>query len=200
MPANTDTLTSANDGFTGSNGDIVSIISKYKLTSIGNATAYKMQLADLNGMKNLTTCKGAYLIGDIKHVNVATQMLEIQFVGRYHSGSLTEVATKFPNLTTLYFSSSNLTGKLSDLGTLIALTYLAFGDFTRETSTIEAFVTAQRTARVAKGLPAENSIGIRMEGLNSSDVTFNEVKVSSNDATLSWTSDTITFDGITINA
>lgn len=63
---------------------------------------------------------------------------------------------------------------------------------------IEEFVAAQRVALAAAGLSVSKSINFCANG--GSGLTFNGSAASTADTTLSWTENTITFDGVTINA
>lgn len=102
-----------------------------------------------------------------------------------------ELAEKLPAIReyTLWSTAANSTGTFDDFGVCTGLT--SFKGF-HGSGTIEGFVAKQRAASRTTG-----SVTLQYLGA----VTFNGSTINSGTAkTLSWTANTITFDGTTINA
>lgn len=103
------------------------------------------------------------------------------------------ILSKAVNLTTLESNYVNTVGKLDDLGHNTKLTYITLYN-SSVTGTVEAFVAAQR----ANGRTTCTNI---TTVFGNTSIKFNSQSIiGSGEKALSWTDDTITFDGVTISA
>lgn len=91
--------------------------------------------------------------------------------------------------------NNKITGNIHEIGHLTSLNTVNLTGNTSIVGSIESFVAAQR----ANGRTTE-STGINL-GWGLTNVTFNgESSARSHNSTLTWTADTITYDGVTISA
>jgi hypothetical protein len=112
------------------------------------------------------------------------------------NGNLLDLSV-LTNVEVLWANSINnkVTGNITDIGNLINLKQIKFSGNTGVTGSIEEFVAAQRLAgRTIESTGIDFSRGM-------ANVTFNGNSTLTNHAcTLTWTADSITYDGVTISA
>lgn len=130
-----------------------------------------------------------FLIGDVSSIEEASLGL-VRFADTSFSSFL-----KLTNVKNLRFNGIvTLSGDMSVLGGLVHLTDLGFPNTFNVSCVIEDFVGHARTAGRTSG-------SIIFGWAGASNTTFQGVRVENKGATtLSWTSNTITYDGVTINA
>lgn len=106
-------------------------------------------------------------------------------------GRLSELASKIPNVSTLYADRSSVGGNISDLGALIKLTKIDVSN-TNVTGSLESFVVAQRRSgrSTCNGITFQNT---------QTNLTFNGAAINAN-GSLSWTSSAITYNGTTVDS
>lgn len=159
-----------------------------KTLSVGgtNVTGDISKLAKLT---SLTALKlgGTYVTGDISKLNVLNKLQILFLDSTKVTGSINGFNT-LTNLTSLSLAYTQITGDIINLGSLVNLTNIGIGG-SNISGTIESFVQAQRSA-------GRSSAQITGSSANWGNVTFNG---SSTKGTLSWTSATITMNGVTIN-
>ena len=141
-------------------------------------------------LTSLTTLSvgGTHVTGDISKFNVLNNLQILILDSTKVSGSINGFNT-LTNLTSLSLANTQVTGDIINLGSLINLTNIGIGNCNIN-GTIESFVQAQRSA-------GRSSAQITGSSINWGKVTFNG---SSTKGLLSWTSTTITMNGVTINA
>lgn len=180
---------------------VMEIEGKYDITEL-----YISGIKDIKGGFNTfpSTLESISLIGnslqiDLSSVSRFTGVKELT-LGDNSNTTLTGTLDALKDLTLLESftcpsSNNSVSGNISVLGALTNLSKInCFGN-RNITGTLESFVAAQRTA----GRTTE-STGIDM-GWGLYGVTFNGAAINrTHVATLTWTADTITYDGVTISA
>ena len=189
------------------NGDYnIHVKSKYVLTDIllsGNS-AYKnplnIVLRNLIYVPDLVSIVVPDAYGTLEDLKSATalQVLRIKTPSGADShiyGKLSDLADLSELHEFVINRCINITGELSQLGSLVNLTSITVmyesGYESLISGTIESFVAAQRLA----GRTTESGISCLF---NHTNITFNGSLVSSSSQrTLSWTATTITYNGVT---
>lgn len=184
----------------------VSIPNKYNLTFFEANFKEKVDLNELRYCTklNVINLKGSDLAYSLDDFNIESSVLTvIKFNNsRYVRGSINKLL-KY-NLRTLWFHSDakyftetdfSILGKFRscvDYGSTMVNSRLA--------GSIEDFVAQKRLARTAAGLEVAGSCIFYWLG-DGGNVTFQGTPITNvNDNTISWTANTITYNGITINA
>lgn len=159
-----------------------------KTLSVGGANVTG-DISKLAKLTSLTTLKlgGTHVTGDISKLNVLNKLQILNLDQTKVTGSINGFNT-LTNLTSLSSAYTQITGDIINLGSLVNLTNIGIGG-SNISGTIESFVQAQRSA-------GRSSAQITGSSANWGNVTF---KGSSTKGTLSWTSATITMNGVTIN-
>jgi hypothetical protein len=139
-----------------------------------------------------------YRVINIENPDSLQYMKELMkiYINQYSSFSPEFELNNLSNCTKcieLEFNSPRLKGNINSLGKLTAITYINIYN-AQVTGSIESFVASQRT----NGRTTCDSIRTAFGGTS---VTFNGQAISGgSEKVLSWTADTITFDGTTIDA
>ena len=189
----------------------IKITNKYALTAISSINGWKGSLANLSYCNKLEKFSTTYGFGVAENTEIFPSLPSLKqltlidsFNGdnSFLEGNVSNILNGLnPSIcTSINFNLSKVKyGDLTKLfGRFINLTVMKFDPtFTdnRLTGTIESFVQEQR--RLGRSVCDGINIGLGNYG-----VTFNETMTysSSDNKTLSWTEDTITLNGVTINA
>lgn len=178
----------------------VELSNKYDITylSLPNAYIEPIDVADMQYCNELQTCI-VPMKGDLSNLGIMPYVTNLDLRRPNESYDLVGTLSAFANLTsltTLNLSKNRvITGNIADLGPLTSLTSLSLGDLNAITGTVEGFVAAQRSA----GRTTCSSLSVPYIG--STPITFNGSSiVSVSQTTISWTENTITIGGTTINA
>ena len=147
-------------------------------------------ISKFSNLINLTTLylSGCSVTGDISKFSNLINLTTLVLDGNNVTGSI-NLFNALTNLTSLSLALTQVTGDIINLGSLVNLTNIGIGG-SNISGTIESFVQAQRSA-------GRSSAQITGSSANWGKVTFNG---SSTKGALSWTSTTITMNGVTINA
>lgn len=167
-------------------------------------------ILNLNDFKYTYIQPGIFVTGNISgnlieavNNNVfGSNTIELNVINRSLSDKLTgDVEGLFDdNLIYSYFDLSGntgLTGSLDKLGshlTLNSINRVTLPDTKQVSLNIENFVTYARTVL------SERTSELTFRHVDTCYVTFNDTEQTGFNGTLTWTSDTITFNGVTINA
>lgn len=133
---------------------------------------------------------------DINYRNLPLANIDLSYVNV--TGNLEDFIKYKDTLVDLKIFGSYIKGDIADLGQCINLVELnkfnTFADY-KITGTVESFVAAQRAA-------GRDTASMSRFDVRGNDITFNGnlIDYSVQDNTLSWTANTITFNGETINA
>ncbi len=177
-----------------SNNECTLEVPKYTLKRFGGSSycIKNINIAKFN-YTEVNSFSGNFLEGNVTSLPQDTTY--VNFNGNTKIiGSLSDFAS-LVNITNLNTGNSSISpSSLSSIGTLTSLTdmqIIAFGS-------IEDFVSVQR----ANGRTTCDGITCRYLGaLSTNRSTFNGTAIANKaSTTLSWTADTITYDGTTINA
>ena len=137
--------------------------------------------------------KNKEIVGKISELKTNTILTNLGFNGQTGiSGSLSEIAAKFPNLTNLNIPHTNITGSIKDI--TCPLTYMGVYDCADINGSLEEFVATQRSHGRTTGTCSNG-------GYWTGNITLNGVALnSSNNNSFSWTASQITCGDITVNA
>lgn len=134
----------------------------------------------------------SYLLGDIQDLIGLASKIQSLYVHPMEGGHIsTDIFGKFEKLTNLTLDNYVI-GDIKELGKLLSLTNLAFGNATNVHGTIESLVAEFRKNGKLSGSFTGNSV-------NKSKVTFNG-STGKAIKSFAWTENTITVNGETINA
>lgn len=170
----------------------LSIMNKYKMTILQlNQLAFPEfdVLEEIRFMKNLTSLQSFNQSLDINKFPYTSILTYLNV--NYISGKLSVLADAIPNVSTLYVNQSSVEGDISELGRLVKLGRIDVSN-TNVTGSLESFVKAQRTAG------RSNCEKILFQNTQK-NLTFNGSNITVN-GSLSWTTDSITYNGETITA
>lgn len=178
---------------------VIEIVSKYTLGgiflsyAIGSSEIYS-ELPYMSNCSNLTAY-GQRNTVDFSSIEVGSTVLEWLGVENANlRGTINKIHELYPNLKQLTVSYNGaLTGALADFADFNEITMLDFVgiNITDSDKSIETLVRAFRTKQ-----PSKNAL----EFLNPPSIlTFNGQAITAG-TSLSWTSTTITFNGVTIDA
>lgn len=136
--------------------------------------------------------KNKEIVGKISELKTNTILTSLGFNGQTGiSGSLSEIAAKFPNLNSLNIPHTNITGNIKDI--TCPLTYMGVYDSPMSGS-LEEFVTTQRSHGRTTGT-------CRNGGHWTGNIIFNGKPLGNEDAgSFSWTANQITCGDTTITA
>lgn len=136
--------------------------------------------------------KNKEIVGKISELKTNTLLTALGFNGQTGiSGSLSEIAAKFPNLTTLNIPHTNITGSIKDI--TCPLTSMGVYDSPMSGS-LEEFVATQRIHGRTTGTCTNG-------GYWTGNITFNGKPLGNEDAgSFSWTASQITCGETTITA
>ena len=136
--------------------------------------------------------KNKEIVGKISELKTNTILTSLGFNGQTGiSGSLSEIAAKFPNLTSLNIPHTNITGSIKDI--TCPLTYMGVYDSPMSGS-LEEFVATQRIHGRTTGTCSNG-------GYWTGNITFNGKPLGNEDAgSFSWTASQITCGETTITA
>ena len=169
----------------------LSIMNKYNITSLElNPLAFP-EFDILEEIKFMKELRGLQSLK--QHLNIEKfpySSVLIFLVVNNIDGKLSALASKIPNVSTLYVDQSSIEGDISELGALIKLNKIDTSR-TNVTGSLESFVVAQRSSgrSICDGIMFQNP---------QINLTFNGVAIDAN-GSLSWTASTITYNGTTIN-
>ena len=194
------------------------VLSKYNLTEVGRYTESVNQKAISVDTKYLKYSHGlvniySKLSGDISNLIGCTKLKILMSIGLANklTGNLSDLAplTALNKLILSY--ADKLTGNLSDLAPLTALSYINLGECKNITGTINDLrqpltnidvYNTQVTGELIEFVKTQRSVG-RTTGTCYSNwwgdkITFNGSVPSANQLHLSWTENTITLEGVTV--
>ena len=204
----------------GLSGDLANISGCTKLNKIfnlkisPNLTGSLSDLAPLTALTILDLTGSSHITGSLSDLSPLTALITLRMSGLPHiTGSLSDLSP-LTALTTLDLAgSSHITGSLSDLAPLTALTKLALVNAINITGNIKdirqpvtllsiyntgivgeliEFVKTQRAAGRTTG-------SCNNGGWWGNNITFNGSNPGGGAQTLSWTENTITNNGVTVN-
>lgn len=174
--------------------DYSNLISIYNSTLFGH-TSILTKFVDLSVLQS----SGGNLTGNISNLSGLTDLIRLSIVDANITGNISSLSGLI-NLTELDLGNCpEVHGDIAALGTLTSLNKLNLWHgstiINQYSGSLESFVAAQR----ANGRTV-NSTGISgIYGLDG--VTFNGSLIAYKlNRVLTWTADTITFDGVTVNA
>ena len=196
----------------------VKVKSKYNLLEVGRWTGNMYQEAISVDTKYLKYSHGlvniySKLSGDISNLIGCTKLKILMSIGLANklTGNLSDLAplTALNKLILSY--ADKLTGNLSDLAPLTALSYINLGECKNITGTINDLrqpltnidvYNTQVTGELIEFVKTQRSVG-RTTGTCYSNwwgdkITFNGSVPSANQLHLSWTENTITLEGVTV--
>ena len=206
--------------------EAISVDTKYLKYSHGLVNIYSKLSGDISNLIGCTKLlnlgwyyepgkgiDGAYkkLTGNLSDLASLTALIAINLQFSNLTGSLSDLAplTALTNIN--LWGSSNLTGSLSDLAPLTALTSInvsscpnitgTINDLTQPLTFISVYYT-QVTGELIEFVKTQRSVGRTTGTCRSSwwgpNITFNGVVPSTSQLNLSWTENTITLEGITV--
>ena len=133
------------------------------------------------------------ITGNIASLIGSSVLTQLGFNGQTGiSGTLAQIAEKFPNLTSLGIPHTNITGNIKDI--TCPLTYMGVYDCAGINGSLEEFVATQRSHGRTTGTCSNGGYWTR-------NITLNGLALnSSNDNNFSWTASQITCGDITVDA
>lgn len=169
----------------------LSIMNKYNITSLElNSLVFPEfdileEIKFMKALVDLQSFKQHLNIEKFPYSSVLTSLTVHNIDGR-----LSALASKIPNVSTLYIDQSSIEGDISELGALIKLAKIDVSN-TNVTGSLESFVVAQRSSgrSICNGITFQNP---------QTNLTFNGVAIDAN-GSLSWTASTMTYNGTTVN-
>lgn len=137
--------------------------------------------------------KNKEIVGKISELKTNTILTNLGFNGQTGiSGSLSEIAAKFPKLTTLNIPHTNITGNIKDI--TCPLTYMGVYDCAGINGSLEEFVATQRSHGRTTGTCSNG-------GYWTGNITFNGKPLGNEDeGEFSWTASQITCGETTVTA
>lgn len=151
--------------------------------------AYMQGITEINATTNATIAAG--MSGDVSVIKTTPLLKKVNLSNTLVGGNIDELS-ELTNIHTLIFGGGSVTGNIKNLPKFVASGgTMGFGDHATISGSIEEFVAKQRTVNVE---------GSMMFNKWSGNITFNGEIVSNGIGALSWTSSTITYRGVTINA
>lgn len=200
------------------NQKAISVDTKYLKYSHGLVNIYSKLSGDISNLIGCTKLKVLMsigflnkLTGNLSALASLTALIEIRLQFSNLTGNLSDLAplTALTNIN--LWGSSNITGSLSDLAPLTALTSVNVADNQNITGTINdlrqpltniSVYNTQVTGELIEFVKTQRSVG-RTTGTCYSDwwgdkITFNGSVQTADKHNLSWTENTITFEGVTV--
>lgn len=174
------------------------VISKYNITGIeGNCSLDAVSAYDNFSYSPLTSIVGGIRIDLSKLLDYKTTLTGVE-INRFVEDIPAENITQMSGLTKLWINNV-IQSTMIQWGRMLpnSVTTLRLGGINL-TGTIEDFVSGRREARSAAGLPVSGSLSI---GYLNNNIRFNGERVTNDSSVaLSWTENTITYKGVTIDA
>lgn len=176
---------------------------KYNLNYFYPNPYYTVKWDSLKQTK--TSCIGTYY-GNVVGLNSVSQLNDLSelatitvyesFDGNHLSGNITDILTTLGSkLTTIDFRNITFSCKMQDLGLFSKIKNVKGLNGESVSGSIEQFVAARRSLGQSTSEAAVRFI------YPDTKITFNGNNIESkNNMDLTWTADTITFDGVTITA